>query len=262
MFHRAVIDGSARTQKDTFILKGSPLTIDELAETKAMLVRLGRRITMVVGKLESAYGTTEALVHEAQDEPWVQITLSKLFRKMLRKGSGLSKSERRCAGFFLAATVLHELAHAVHMILALERGEDVRSAEHAPEPCLYFPEMPDSQHFSEVGYALECLAFGGTLDLQGDGDGEKIRCLRYGMQITNHISTDSDFPVDPRKWETIWAVPFSWVNKFFRLEFYNTQCRATPDTATKCPKIFGFRQKNLEWEKLDLEYEAAGKPDL
>jgi hypothetical protein len=123
---------------------------------------------------------------------------------MLERERELNKSERRC-GIYLAITIVHEIAHAVNQLLRIERDDNGQNSGEASKPCLCFPEKPFSvaQPFEEAGFALECLVFGGILNLLGTDHETNIKGLRYGIQIINHLWTSNNYSVWPRKWRTV-----------------------------------------------------------
>jgi hypothetical protein len=102
-------------------------------------------------------------------------------------------------------TIVHEIAHAVNQFLRIEREDNGQNSGEVSKPCLCFLEKSFSvaQPFEEAGFALECLVFGGILNLLGTDHETNVKGLRYGIQITNHLWTSNNYSVWPSKWRTV-----------------------------------------------------------
>jgi hypothetical protein len=178
-----------------------------------MLIKLGGRLKIPVEELENIDGGTSVYRDTARNEMCVKIKISVFliflyfyifFAKCWRKSADSARAKGDVAAL-PCHTIVHEIAHAVNQFLGIEREDNGQNSGEVSKPCLCFLEKPFSvaQPFEEAGFALECLVFGGILNLLGTDHETNVKGLRYGIQITNHLWTSNNYSVWPRKWRTV-----------------------------------------------------------
>lgn len=91
--------------------------------------------------------------------------------------------------FFLAVTILHELAHAVWNSVH-ERFPDVETSTDIGHEPFY-----GDQHIAELGFALEQAIFGGKIDPNGPPD--RHAPCPYGLQISDYPGISAAVYVAP-----------------------------------------------------------------
>jgi hypothetical protein len=185
------------------------------------------------------------------------------------------------AGFGLAVTLIHEVAHALWICSHFVR-RDVLPDD--PERALLMEScgredakferllnrlepFVDDQRMSELGFAVETWLFGGLIEFKkGFGRGEQGCVLTWEewseVDLTCAIKVAGLRPIfacreGPRLWISEYIVPFPWTQRFFERGFWEGEFKERWIEALVVPKVLGARRLNMYWEGADGEVEEG-----
>lgn len=211
------------------------------------------------------------------------IAVSPLFQQMLdpRYHPNISTSQRLRISYVFAATLAHEIAHALRNARVGPPPPD--QTFHPPRERQDYEPFFEDQRKSEVGHAWETVVIGGRLIDLSRGQWSAA----YGLYIEKWPDIDDTFlslPIDeprlisfqgpglvhqprthivpirrrtPKKWNTIYGVPLAFIQEVFSRRFWEERVPKEGMQAFRFEKRIGVRTPNYEWQ----QSEDAGIPD-
>ncbi|KAA6408669.1 MAG: hypothetical protein FRX48_07751 [Lasallia pustulata] len=184
----------------------------------------------------------------------------------------ITTSQRLRLSYVFAATLAHEIAHALRN--ARVRPPPVDKTVQPPREVQDYEPFFEDQRRAEVGHAWESMVIGGKLIDLSEGE----HSVAYGLYIEKWPNIDDTFiklPIQeprliafqgrglvvpprthivavrrrrPKKWTTIYCIPMAFIQQLFIRRFWEERVAKEGPKALRFEKRLGVRTANYEWE--------------